>query len=136
MPTELSDLDRPRRLPAGSVELDRDARLFATRRGLISHLRRRCTVLHLIPDQLFHPKPPCDFVIRRGNLRVSEILDNGREITRAVLQAGAVCRVRPESAGTIGEKASSELYNLEGIVLMALGGTDIWQAPAGALDED
>jgi len=136
MPTELSDLDRPPDLPRGTLALDRDARFFAAGRTLADRLRNQRTETHLVPNELFHPRPPCDLVIRRGNLRISELLADGREVTRAVLQAGAACRVRTEEPESRGDHPGSPLYNLGHTVLMALGETEIWTLPAGALDTD
>ena len=136
MPTELSDLDHPPDLPHGTLTLDRDARFFATGGPLTDRLRDQRTRTHLIPNELLHPRPPCDLVIRRGNLRVSELLADGREVTRAVLQTGAVCRVRATDSESHGDHPGSPLYNLGHTVLMALGETEIWTLPAGALDVD
>jgi hypothetical protein len=136
MRTERDDLRRSRDLPVGALALDRDARLFAVRSSLIDRLRAVRTKRRLLADELLHPDPPCDLVVRRGNLRVSELLDDGREVTRAVLQAGAVCRVRKDPPGDHGDDLASPLYSLGHTVLMALGETEIWILPAGALDAD
>jgi hypothetical protein len=136
MRTERDDLDQNRDLPAGTIALDRDARLFATRRGLVQRLGAVRVNRFLRSDELCHPEPPCDLVVRRGNLRVSELLDDGREVTRAVLQAGAVCRVRVDGPGEHGDAPDSPLYSLGHTVLMALGETEIWILPAGALDAE
>ncbi len=136
MPTERDDLGQPRQLPPGTVSLDRDARFFATRRALADELRHRRHKVRLVADELLHPDPPCDLVVRRGNLRVSELLDDGREVTRAVLQAGAICRVRVDEDPAHGDHPDSPLYTLGHTVLMALGEVEIWTLPAGALDAD
>jgi hypothetical protein len=136
MPTELDDLDRPLPLPQGAVSLDREARLLATRRELVPRLKEQATVVRLVADELLHAQPPCDLVVRRGNLRVSELLVDGREVTRAVLQAGGICRVRPASAALVGDESASPVYSLARIVMMALGETELWQLPAGVLDPD
>ena len=136
MPTERDDLDQPRDLPHGTVAFDRDARFFATRRALADKLRGRRTKIRLVADELLHPDPPCDLVVRRGNLRVSELLDDGREVTRAVLQAGAICRVREDDGSVHGDLPGSPLYSLGHTVLMALGEAEIWILPGGALDAD
>lgn len=136
MPTELDDLQRPLALPDGTLSLDREARLFARRRHLAARLRAVSRVVLLVPDELLHPQPPCDLVVRRGNLRVSELLADGREATRAVLQAGAVCRVREASVARHGEAAASPLYSLARTVLTALSETELWQLPSGVLDDE
>jgi len=136
VPTELDDLSRPLTLSRGTLAFDREARFFATRRGRVERLRELRRTVRLIPDELLHPEPPCDFVLRRGNLRVSELLPDGREVARAVLQAGAVCRVRRDDAGDVGDHDRSPLYILGTTVLMALDETEIWFVPAGALEAD
>ncbi len=120
-------------LPRGTLAPDRDARLFATHAPLMERLREVRAARRLAPDELLHPAPPCDLVVRRGNLRVSELLADGREVTRAVLQAGAVCRVRTGD-GDIGDTGDSPLYSLASTMLMALGEVDVWILPAGAVD--
>jgi hypothetical protein len=136
MGTERDDLDRPLPLPAGTLGLDRAARLFATRRDLVAKLKDVRRVIRLVPDELLHPQPPCDLAVRRGNLRVSELLADGREVTRAVLQTGDVCRVRDGGPDTVGGNDASPLYNLARTVLMALGETEIWLLPSGVLDSE
>lgn len=76
---------------------------------------------------------PCDAVVRQGNLRVCERLPSGREVTRAVLQTGAIYRVR-ESSADVSEAADSSLYSLAVIELIALTDTEIWMLPVGACD--
>ncbi|HOX24635.1 MAG TPA: hypothetical protein PLL30_02600 [Candidatus Krumholzibacteria bacterium] len=134
MPNELDDLSRPLELPQGTVAFDRDARFFVTHRQRADRLREECRVVRLVPDELLHPAPPCDFVLRRGNLRVSELLADGREVARAVLQAGAVCQVREGAPAGVGDDGGSPLYSLGNTVFMALGETEIWYLPAGSLD--
>lgn len=131
-PTELEDLESDPGLPVGWLDLDRDARLFAMHRELAVRLERDRDQRLLIGDELLHLPVPCDLVVRFGNLRVSELLDDGREVTRAVLQAGAVCRTR-ESAG---ESPASPVYKVRDLVLMALGETEVWVLPAGAIAEE
>ena len=74
------------------------------------------------------------YLVRLGRLRVSEFLDDGREITRAVLQAGAMFRTSP--AGESEPDAGADIYDLSHIVLMALGETEVWLLPPGALQEE
>jgi hypothetical protein len=120
-------------LPRGTLAPDRDARLFVTHAPLMERLRDERTARRLAPDELLHPDPPCDLVVRRGNLRISELLADGREVTRAVLQAGAACRVRTGD-GDIGDTGDSPLYSLASTMLMALGEVEVWILPAGAVD--
>ena len=63
MPTELSDLDRPRDLPRGTLTISREARLFATGGALTDRLRSQRLKTRLFPDEILHPEPPCDLVI-------------------------------------------------------------------------
>ena len=135
MANESDERQRPPVPPAGTLAWDREARLFATRRDLSERLREQTRILRLAANDFLRLQPPCDLVVRRGNLRISELLADGREVTRAVLQAGAVCRAREESAAAVGESAASPLYSLARSVLMALGETEVWQLPAGALDD-
>src|SRR5512147_2403509 len=121
-PNELDDLHHDPDLPVGWLDLDRDARLFATRRELATRLERERDQRQLIGDELLHPPVPCDLVVRLGNLRVTELLPDGREVTRAVLQAGAVCRAREDA----GESQTGPVYRLRDLVLMALGETEVW----------
>lgn len=116
------------------LNLNRNAHFFVARAGLAERLEKICQVIHLAPDQLLHPDAETEYIVRLGKLRVSEFLDNGREITRAVLQAGGVLIVRP--AQDHGDNPASDVYNLPDIVLMALGETELWSVPPGSLDPD
>ena len=139
MNTEPDDLARLPALPAGMLTFDREARLLASRRDLLARLRLHMRSVRLIADELLHPAGPCDLIVRRGNLRLSELLDDGREVTRAVLQAGAACRVRDDMAAVAaadGEDSSPPVYSVARMVMMALGETELWVLPAGALDPE
>ncbi|MCB1182570.1 cyclic nucleotide-binding domain-containing protein [bacterium] len=109
----------------------RGAHLFATRPGLMERLEAARRLVPLAGDQLLHPAVPADYVVRRGKLRVSQFLPDGREITRAILQAGAVVLTRdddPEAADPAADR-----YHIEDLVLAALGEVEMWALPAGAL---
>ncbi len=128
---------------AARLSFDRDARIFAARRDLVARLRAQGEEWPLVADELLHPPVPCDLVVRRGNLRLSELLADGREVTRAVLQTGAVCRVRAATTAGPGDRerghgeaTGTPLYSLASLVLMALGEAVLWLLPAGALDDD
>ncbi|MFO7654884.1 MAG: hypothetical protein R6X25_13865 [Candidatus Krumholzibacteriia bacterium] len=108
----------------------RDVRLFARRREVVRRVEKERLSVELAPEQLFHPGGPCDGSVRLGNLRVSEFLADGSEVTRAVLQAGAVFRVRLAA-----EAAPGSGYDLDRLVLMALGETELWIVPPGRLVE-
>lgn len=120
--------------PGMVIKLNRDAHFFVTRSGLAERLEKIRQVVYLAPDQLLHPESEAEYIVRLGKLRVSEFLDNGREITRAVLQAGSVLIVRPSQDH--GDNPASDVYNLPDMVLMALGETELWSVPVGSLDPD
>jgi hypothetical protein len=135
--TELDDLDRPLSSPEVWFSFVRDARLFTADQNLLRELERERRVVSLVHTQLFHPPAAIDAVVRRGKLRVSEFLPDGREVTRAVLQNGAVFRTRPvgftapgEDAGGAGAANRSDLADT---VLTALGETELWILPPGSL---
>jgi len=118
----------------------RDVRLFARQPEVIQRLEKARVQVQLAPDQLFHPDVPCDGAVRLGNLRISEILADGREVTRAVLQAGAVFttradagepEARPDDAVVPGKLALS----LPDSIIMAIGATELWVLPEGRLDD-
>jgi hypothetical protein len=122
--TELQDLDRPFTPSGATFSFERDARLFARDRALLHELGRESRTITLAADELLHPPVPVDGAVRRGKLRVSEFLADGREVTRAVLQAGAVFRTRPKDSPGV---------DLGAVVLMALGEAELWFLPAGSL---
>jgi len=110
-----------------TVALHRDTHLFASQPGLVDRLagiRRRIV---LAPDQLVHAEAPATYLVRLGRLRVSQFLDDGREVTRAVLQAGAMFRTA--EAGRAEPDAAADVYDLSHIVLMALGEAELWALP-------
>jgi hypothetical protein len=133
--TELDDLDQPAGPPVARLTLARDARLFARQAVDPRRLEQSRETVALLPDELFHPAVPVDVVVRRGRLRVSEFLPDGREVARAVLQAGAILRTRPwaEPAADAPD-APAPWYDLAYVVLMALDDAELWVLPAGALD--
>ncbi len=90
--TELDDLGRPDGLPRDRLLFDPEARLFARDRSLLHRLERLAAPLRLAPDQLHHPAVPQEAVVRHGKLRIAQFLPDGREVTRAILQAGATLR--------------------------------------------
>jgi hypothetical protein len=154
--TELDDLDKPFGPTTANFTFDRDARLFARNRSLLHELAQECRIVPLAPDQLYQAEVPLDAVVRRGKLRVSEFLPDGREVTRAVLQTGAVFRTRPAASAEATsppaerergsadsgppasppESAHSEPaihYDLADIVLTSLGEAELWLLAAGTL---
>jgi hypothetical protein len=111
----------------------RDTHLFATRPGLMERLAKERKLVALAADQLLHPDTPRDHIVRRGKLRVTQFLADGREVTRAVLQAGAVLLTRNEADQEADPEA--DRYLVGDLVLMALGEVELWVLPAGALEQ-
>jgi hypothetical protein len=112
----------------------RDVRIFARHGELMRELEDERDLVQLAPDQLYHPDVPCDGAVRLGNLRVSEFLPDGSEVTRAVLQAGAVFTTRSSPATDAADtQRLPAAYPLTTTVLMALGETELWVLPPGSL---
>ena len=134
-PTELDDLDQPAGPPAARLTFARDARLFARQSVDPRRLAQSRETVALLPDELFQPAVPVDVVVRRGRLRVSEFLPDGREVARAVLQAGAILRTRPwPDPVTDAPDDPAPWYDLAYVVLMALDEAELWVLPQGTLD--
>jgi hypothetical protein len=136
--TELADLQREIRLPDGWFTFERDARLFGRDQARLQRLESQRKTVPLAPDQLFHPSVPVDAVVRKGKLRISEFLADGREVTRAVLQAGAVFRTRQIAASApLGQQeGAAGVFHLADIVLTSLGEGELWLLPASTLDAE
>ena len=111
----------------------RDTRLFATRPDLMERLEKQRELIHLAADQLLHAEAPRDHIVRRGKLRVTQFLPDGREVSRAVLQAGAVLLTRRQDDQAADPVA--DRYLVEDLVVMALGEVELWALPAGALEQ-
>ena len=109
--------------------LIRDARLFMRRPELGEDLADVGRALELVQSELVHPDCPADFALRLGRLRVTEFLPDGREVTRAVLQAGSCFTTREEAAD------AESAYPLDRTTLMALGDAELWRLPAGTFDD-
>ncbi len=116
-----------------SLQLHRDARLFAVGPDRVKRLSDAAEVVRLAGGEIIAPTVPSDLVVRQGNLRVSERLPDGREVTRAVLQTGAMCRVSAEPAN-VSDTGDSPLYSLEATTLEALGEAEVWTLPPGLAD--
>ncbi|MDO9171172.1 MAG: hypothetical protein Q7W29_04995 [bacterium] len=110
---------------APTLELLRDARLFVRRAGALARLESERTArIRLTADQIHHPDAPGDVVVRHGRLRLSEFLGDGREVCRAVLQAGFCFTIHGPAAARTGTP-------LDVCVLMALGDAELWRLPPG-----
>jgi hypothetical protein len=105
--------------------LIRDARLFMRRPELGDELAAGSEARELVQNELLRPPCPADYVLRLGRLRVTEFLPDGREVTRAVLQAGSCFKTR-EAA-----EHGDSVYPLERTALMALDDAEVWRLPAG-----
>ncbi len=150
--TELADLAGDGGPPTVFLTFAREARLFVHDHSLRERFGADLQVGRLAPDEIFLAPVPADIAVRLGKLRVSEFLPDGREVTRAVLQAGAVLRTRTGSSarphpGTENEGveravSSADLpvdelppadYDLGNISLMALCESELWIFPADTL---
>ena len=60
-----------------------------------------------------------------------EFLPDGREITRAVLQAGSLLVT---AVGNADADPEADVYVLRDCVLMALGEAELWLLPSGVLE--
>lgn len=112
------------------LRLHRDAHLFARRPDLAARLALDRRTLPLAPDELLHAISPAGYLVRRGRLRVTQLLPDGREITRAVLQAGS--GLETIAAGP--DDPRHDIYPLADVILTALGEAELWQVPAGSFD--
>jgi len=117
-----------------TVVLHRDTHLFAKRPDLVGKLEKQRDRILLAPDQLLHAEPDSAYLVRLGRLRVSEFLADGREVTRAVLQAGAMFRTDLAVSGA--PDPAADIYDLAHIVVMALGDVELWALAAADLDLD
>jgi hypothetical protein len=127
-----SDRDATRHEQA-TFQIDRTARVLVTGSDQARRLAQAAIIVELGAGETWRPDPPCDLVIRQGNLRVLEQLADGRQVTRAVLQTGMVARLRPAPDG-VSEPVDSSLYSLEALELTALTETEIWRLATGACD--
>lgn len=127
----LPEISLPARAPHHLI-IHREAHLFATRPGLMEKMAKRREKIPLVTDQLLHVATPRDHIVRRGKLRVTEFMPDGREVTRAVLQAGAVLLTRTAEKRAADPQA--DRYLVEDLVLTALGEVELWALPAGSLE--
>jgi len=116
------------------LTIRRDAHFFSARPLLAEKLEQTRKRILLAPDQLLHPQVPMAYIVRLGKLRVTQFLPGGTEVTRAVLQAGALLTAGDISHGEADPIA--DVYYLSEMVLMALGEVELWALPAAALDQN
>ncbi len=110
--------------PGAMLHFGRSNHFFVANAGMIEELESRRELLVLASDQLLHPLIPRTYIVRKGKLRITQFLDDGREITRAVIQAGSVFHTL--EAEDDSDKPAADLYCLAGIVIMALGEAELW----------
>lgn len=120
--------------PCQILTIAREAHFFSSRPQLAEKLAETRRRILLAPDQLLHPEVPLIYIVRRGKLRVTQFLPKGAEVTRAVLQAGALLTPGEITQGEADPAA--DVYYLSEMVLMALGEVELWALPVTALDED
>jgi len=106
------------------LHFGRHSHFFVENANMVEELESRRELLVLASDQLLHPIVPRHYIVRKGKVRISQFLDDGREITRSVLQAGSVFHTRV--AKDAGDKPAADLYCLSSIVIMALGEAELW----------
>jgi len=123
----------PQSHPYAALLFGRDDHFFADNAGRIEELESRRELMVLGSDQILHPLVPRHYIVRKGKIRISQFLNDGREITRAVLQAGSVFYT--QGTDDDGDKPAADLYNLSGIVVMALTETELWSFPENSLDD-
>ena len=116
------------------LTIRRDAHFFSARPLLAEKLEQTRQRILLAPDQLLHPEVSLAYIVRLGKLRVTQFLPGGSEVTRAVLQAGALLTAE-ENSGREADPAA-DVYHLSEMVLMALGEVELWGLPAAALEQD
>ncbi|MCP4573867.1 MAG: hypothetical protein GY838_16030 [bacterium] len=114
-----------------TLALSRESNVFAERQDLRERLEKEHRTVLLAPDQLLHADSPATYVVRLGKLRVSEFRPDGREITRAVLQAGSFFDVADETRAA---DPAADVYILNDLILMAYGEVELWQLAPGLLD--
>lgn len=114
------------------LTLRRDTHLFSRDPALAGRLESLRREIPLAPDQLLHAECPAIYVVRLGKLRVTQFLSDGREVTRAVLQAGA--GLETQAVGVEAPDPAADRYPLDDIVLTALGDAELWSLPPGSLD--
>lgn len=102
----------------------RNDHFFGDNAGMVEELQQRREMVVMASDQLLHPQVPRYYIVRKGKVRISQFLDDGREITRSVLQAGSLFRT--QRAEDTRDKPAADIYSLSSIVIMALGEAELW----------
>ena len=120
-------------IPGPVLRFGRNSHFFVDNAGKVEELETRRQLVVLASDQLLHPAVPLHYIVRKGKVRISQFLDDGREITRAVLQAGSVFYTL--QAEDHGDKPAADLYCLSRIVIMALGEAELWAFKEDQLED-
>jgi len=115
------------------LHFGRHSHFFVDKASKVEELERRRELVVLASDQLLHPLVPRHYIIRKGKVRISQFLEDGREITRSVLQAGSVFYTR--QIKDHGDKPAADVYCLSGIVIMALGEAELWAFSENQLND-
>ena len=117
-------MSNTRTISTTQVALHGEAHLFGRRPDLMETLHQDTTVLHLCANELVDLDPVADWVVRLGRIRLAEFLDDGRELTRGVLEAGSCFITRCEDIpdGLVRDR----------VTVMALGETELWRCDADA----
>ena len=118
-------------VPTALLQLYRSDHQLLRKGARRDHPPRNAKVLSLLANQLLHPEQPGGYLVRSGRLRVSQLLDDGREITRAVLHGGSAFAVLDGQSGDADPVL--DIYPLERLILMALSETGIWLLPPDTL---
>lgn len=111
----------------------RNSHFFVDNANKVEELENRRQLVVLASDQLLHPVIPRHYIVRKGKVRISQFLEDGREIVRAVLQAGSVFYT--QQAKDHGDKPAADLYCLSSLVIMALGEAELWAFAKNQLDD-
>jgi hypothetical protein len=98
---------------------------------LVEEVEKSRLLIPLATDQLLHVPVPGDHIVRRGKLRLTQFMPDGREVSRAILQAGAVILTR--EGDDCEADPAADCYLVEDLVLMALGEVEFWSLPAGTV---
>ncbi len=115
------------------IHFQRSDLFFVNNAAKMESLKTHSRKIDLTSDQILHPDTPQHYIVRKGKIRISQFLDDDREITRTILQAGSVFSTFNKE--DIGDKPAADIYSLPGIVVMSLTETELWAFSENALDD-
>jgi len=84
-------------------------------------------VVVLLPSQILHPGPGREYRLKAGLLRVGELMSDGREVTRAILQTGAGFETLRDDP--VRADPAEDVYPVGRVILMSLGETELVSRP-------